>query len=152
MLHPLAREYLDRHAEALVYIAQRIKDMDEDLARSPDFAAICNCAMIGLQREVGFPKETPVTACPEFKRADEQIMPSKVESPKQATLEPQKVELHLVHKTPTYDRDKLAWNRCPKCASAKVGHVSEKTGKGYFACFDCRIFLQPDGKTKEMVG
>lgn len=75
-MHSRVREYLDKHAEALVYIAEKVRSMDEELARSPDFAAMINCAMIGLQKEVGFPLDAPMTAtAPDFKRADEEVKP-----------------------------------------------------------------------------
>jgi len=160
VIHPMRRDYIDRATEEMVYIAERFASLDPEFAQRVDAGEMIRTVFIGCDRTIGMPKDLPAPPCPEFKRADEAPLKVPPTNPavvkemveKQSTLEPPKApEQKLTHITPAYDREKLSWNRCPKCGSSKVGHASEKTGKGYFGCFDCKIFLQPDGKTKAMV-
>jgi len=51
---------------------------------------------------------------------------------------------------PAYDRSGLKWIRCPVCQSVDIDIWSEKKQRYFQGCFDCQIWLIPDGKTRPM--
>ncbi len=48
-----------------------------------------------------------------------------------------------------YDATDKRWNCCPTCGSTAINKTS-KTGRAYQACYECKVFLEADGKVKEM--
>jgi hypothetical protein len=66
----------------------------------------------------------------------------------------------MIEGEPAYDRTKLRWNKCPTvgCGNTDLDAETEKTNpktgkvriRKYQACFECRIFLNFDGKIVPM--
>ncbi len=48
-----------------------------------------------------------------------------------------------------YDEKNKRWNHC-LCGNEDINHVSKTSGKAFQGCFDCGLFLNPDGKAKSM--
>jgi hypothetical protein len=151
MVTPIEQEFERRALERMVRLFNGLGDMSGDMAARDDFGEFVRTIYIDLSKAIGFPKEEPIPACPEFEPADKlpgaPVPPPKAE--KQATLEPAKAEQKLAHVTPAYDKDKLVWNRCPRCGSTKIGYA-KGNGDPFQACFDCRVFLNTDGKQNPM--
>jgi hypothetical protein len=52
--------------------------------------------------------------------------------------------------TPPYDAEKKRWNYCEAHPDEEIKHISEKTGRFYYACLRCGEFLQSNGTRKKM--
>ena len=88
------------------------------------------------------------TPAPEFKTADKIGKP---DAPETVPGE-QFTEEGLMG--PAYDPVTKTWKYCPHCKRTDITHLSgEKSrhpGAEYQACFGCRVYLNIDGKEKDM--
>lgn len=133
--------------EAFTYIYNQLGNIKDEHAR----VRAANGMMVTLDKVLPFNAPKYDQPVPEFETADKMIgepTTGKGEAPGKV----QWTEEGLIG--PAYDPAAKKWNYCPECKKTDIGHVSGPTakypGKGYQACFTCRMYLNADGSKKDM--
>jgi hypothetical protein len=142
MVVSIVKEYLDFYAQNWLYLADKLANMVDH----PEFASIINGGMVGLEKQVGFPKEVPSVPVPVTKTEEKTKDAPKptTPTPKEQTT-PNKSSETVPGEFP-YDKDHMHWTFCPVCHNRDIDQVSDKTGKHYQACGPCKVYLNSDGK------
>ena len=145
-------------AETYKYAFDQLEFIEDEHAR----VRAANGFMVTIDKVLPFNAPTTSEPTPEFKTAKE-IITNEKPAPKaegQGKIDdaPETVagegftEEGLMG--PAYDPVTKTWKYCPHCKRTDITHVSgEKSrhpGAEYQACFGCRVYLNIDGKEKDM--
>jgi hypothetical protein len=149
-------ELIDETVEAHKAIYDKLGHIKDEQAR----VRAANGLMVVLDyHHVFTPDAKPTAPAPTTTATPPATAPTKERAPgtpyKPKSLDPRKripmTELMTMRFwTGAYDRVKLHFEHCPNCENDEIDAHSEAKGKDYQACFECRMFLNPDGTAATM--